>query len=312
MGFLDPQISKLQDFLIDQNDSGQYENTSSQYPDELEVWACALELINSEGISENFFSFPVLPNGIQQNRATNVTVRKTMAGVVVNNNPTFVPFDIAINGNFGMRFRKVGQVSTNSSVNPNTFNVLSQEATGEQNGVFSSDFKTGFGNTKILENLLLKSQSLDEYGGSYMLLFYNLSFNSKFLVEPINFSFNASQERGRIWSYNIMFKAIAPASAVLSSTQLASSLQTLMSYKKQNKAYAKYSGDILVLMKMDLNTYSNLLPPVLQMLNKTSISFVNGVAQALNPWHEVNSKLKNPNTVQNVIIKSDRKVLSVL
>ena len=49
---------------------------------------------------------------------------------------------------------------------------------------------------------------------SYILLYNNYAFNTSYVVDVVNSSFNQSIENNRLWFYEISLKAVAPASAV--------------------------------------------------------------------------------------------------
>jgi len=190
------------------------EEVHNKYPNEIEYYACALELVDSNGDTKSFFSFPVMPSNINIHKEGHISIQKTMAGVVVHSNPTFNPFPIQLSGNFGRRFRKimafdkkVVNESKSDAFEPigNTLTGTNQlsEAKISANASFSTDYKTGYGNMKLMEKLLLKSKELDSNSRPYRLLFYNLSFNHIYMVEMENIMFSQSRETNAIWTYSL-------------------------------------------------------------------------------------------------------------
>lgn len=240
----------------------------AKYPNEIEYYSCAFEMLNSKGESQYLFTFPIMPNSIQINQPTNTTVTKTMAGVLVQNNPTFTPFDINLNGNFGRRFRKKNkspsvavqeQDATSFSISPSAntgrniesqTNDLSAEAdmTTDFYSYFSDDYKTGYGFTKILQNLITASKGLDEYNKSNLLIFYNLSFNQQYVVEVLDRTFSQTKDLNAIWQYSVQMKAVAPASAVLSKSKINSSMTQILDFNKFNKDFDSQSSAIKTLL----------------------------------------------------------------
>src|SRR4051812_44167158 len=76
-----------------------------RYPKEFELYLCALELVDQYDNTLRYFVFPVMPSTMQETIPQLTSIKKTMAGVTVLSNPTFVPTDINISGNFGRKFR---------------------------------------------------------------------------------------------------------------------------------------------------------------------------------------------------------------
>jgi hypothetical protein len=195
------------------------------YQKEIEYYAAALELINGDGITEEFFSFPIMFKTYRENKISNTAVEKTMAGVVITANPTFVPFDIFMTGNFGRKFKKINTETPGGQPIVPT----SRAAVPVVVPVFSTEYKTGYGCYKILERIAIKSTKQDNNYLPYQLFFYNLALNSNYLVEVM--SIEPSQNRdssNMIWEYNLHLKAVALASTVKKTYK--SSLKTLANY----------------------------------------------------------------------------------
>ena len=79
---------------------------------------------------------------------------------------------------------------------------------------FETAYKSGYGLTKVLKFILEKANELDSKGRPYILLYNNYAFNTSYVVDVVNSSFNQSIENNRLWFYEISLKAVAPASAV--------------------------------------------------------------------------------------------------
>lgn len=185
------------------------------YPNEFEYYMMSFELINSNGKREDMLVFPVLPQEIRYSTNTLSSTRKTSGGVVSLFNPTFVPFSITIQGTFGKKLRILLGDSEILSVGFNLRTKLGKQAGSKPQSTFNTKIKTGYGVTKLLEQMLQKAQSLDENQKPYKLIFYDSSFNSDNVVEIETYGFSQSENSNNgWWDYSVQMKAIAPALAI--------------------------------------------------------------------------------------------------
>lgn len=174
----------------------------STFPDDFEYYLLAFELVNSNDEILRNFVFPVNPSNISIPKINNSKVTKTASGVHVVSNPSFIPFDISISGNFG---RKLRFITGNSGVLSNR--VFSKKIT--KGTPFDPSVKSGYGLCKILEEIFDESRDTDEDGNPNFLYFYNLAFNSNYVVEPTMIEFSQNTQTNRIWDYKMSFKALA-------------------------------------------------------------------------------------------------------
>lgn len=187
---------------------------NSIYPNDFEYYACALELTNSKDEIVDTLVFPVMPSSMNQQRNPINNVKKSVNGVISLINTSFTPFPINLSGNFGRKLR----ILTNSGIVP--INAVRSRITnqepleGYEGRQFSLKVKTGYGLCKYLEKMCLMAYSLDTEGKPYRLFFYNLAFNSSYMVEAPSFSFSMEQSNNMIWNYSLSLKAIAPAYSV--------------------------------------------------------------------------------------------------
>lgn len=196
--------------------------TNALFPREFEYYLISLELINSRGFTEDFFTFPVTPNSISQQDTYLTDIQKTSAGVVVNKTDTFVPKDISIAGNFGRQFKTMVNrnlvsftgilfTAVQGGVVESAKNIISNNGGAEiTSAIYSREVKTGFGCLKVLESILRRAQLKDTFGKPYVLALYNPALGNDYLVEPVNFKQSQSQEENVIWNYNLELKAVAP------------------------------------------------------------------------------------------------------
>lgn len=194
----------------------------TQWPDEFEYYLMTLELVEDEVTIETL-SFPVMPNSITISNTTTKSITRTSYGVVSLENPSFNPLDIRISGSFGRRMRYIANrdgtkatlLGVASSVAKATFPGISAAAgLLQKREEFDKNIKTGYGVSKIMENMMLKASSLSESGKPYMLFLYNFAFNSHYLVEVVNFEFSQDLSSNMMWNYNVSFRAVAPADSI--------------------------------------------------------------------------------------------------
>lgn len=212
----------------------------SLFPNDFEYYACSLELRDSFGFPVDMLVFPVMPDSIRESETAVVNIKKSAFGVVSLFNPSFIPFDISISGQFGKKLRvllgggflSLGVPLTKGEYNPPIFNTR---------------IKTGYGVIKVLERIYRTSQGLDSAGLPFKLFFFNLALNSSYLVELKHFEKSMTIQTNRVWQYSLQMKAIAPAFSVRSN--LKTSIIAIMALKKLNEGLSTLIGSISTLSK---------------------------------------------------------------
>jgi hypothetical protein len=288
----------------------------NKYPDEIEYFAMAFELIDSEGQTDSYFSFPLMPDGISISNSTNVGISKTMGGIVVNNNPTFTPFGISISGYFGKKFRKTSQ--STSLANDLKQNILKEvgdnlninsNVNSADSSQFSTEYKNGYGNTKILEKLLNKSKTLDKYSRTYRLILYNISFNQSFLVEMLPSQFHTDKSKNGMWSYSINLHALAPADAVVSKQRVLATMRSAVSEAGMRAKSTQLADLASKTLQKDFSYFTSLSRAMRDnMINKTY-----GKNMAVNGFSLISNLTSNPSSVNNLIQNvANNKIISAL
>ena len=180
---------------------------SASYPNDIEYYLCAFELLNSEG-PEGYFVFPIQPSAIQKSEPTRTNVKKSMSGITVLRNSSFIPQEISIKGNFG-RYCKL-LVDLQGSAWGATMTKV--DGVRFDTPVFSTSLKNGYGCIKVLKKILDDSQLLDKNGKPKRLFFYNMAFGESYLVvvPPSGKSFSQSEDQNMIWSYQVNMTILAP------------------------------------------------------------------------------------------------------
>lgn len=181
---------------------------SALFPDEFEYYLCAFELLDSNGRTVEYLSFPIQPNSISIRESVPVTFYTTSGGITTLSRTQYIPKQITLNGDFGRKFKiLVGR--------ENLIGFLGIfVGKGLKNGYFSKTIKTGYGVTKVLDNLLLASTKSDEQGNPYQLYFYNLAYGESYQVKILDKDLSQDMSSNMIWKYNISLKTIAPLSSL--------------------------------------------------------------------------------------------------
>jgi hypothetical protein len=197
---LDTARQEIQNLMLTVGKAG----LNAQFPNEFELYVFAIELVNSNKNTENYFVFPVNPSSISDSSTFIANVQQTFGGVSVTNTDLFVPTDVTINGNFG---RSLKFLMDQDLVN---FRALNFNITDINDRVFSERIKTGYGCYKTLEKIINKSVTLDPYGKPYSLYFYNLALNNSYLVQAMNLTPSMNQSSNMIWEYSLTLKSLLP------------------------------------------------------------------------------------------------------
>lgn len=183
---------------------------SSNFPDEFEYYLCAFELVDSNGVSLEYFLFPIMPSQIRERQPQNVNIKRTMSGISTMTSETFNPIQINISGNFGRSFKVLSgsgyiELITNFVDKIMKGNVTLKSDKEE----FDSNTKTGYGCTKILERIVNASRKLDKTSNKPLsLIFYNLALNNNYFVKIEDIEFTQDQSSNMIWNYSIQMTAI--------------------------------------------------------------------------------------------------------
>lgn len=191
------------------------------YPDEFELYVCALELTDMEGTTLKYFIFPVMPSNLEENQPEIVNIKKTAAGVTILKTPTFVPVDISLSGTFGRKFKVLlgtNYVDFIQSFQTSQGTLSANSIVSGVAQVFDDRVKTGYGCLKILEEIISDAKTVDSSGGR-RLIFYNPAFGTSYVVQPMNFKISMSQDTNMMHQYSLSMKGVAPLSAIQSAQQ---------------------------------------------------------------------------------------------
>lgn len=193
------------------------------FPSDFEFYLLALELVDSQNNTVDYFTWPILPDEIRETQQEITNIKKTMSGVNVQKNQTFVPIQISIRGDFGRRFKVLlgGQqiqfAGFGLSTKNGALSISSPSSLKEVIPQFSSFAKTGYGCVKLLEAMKQKSKKLDSYQKPFSLYLYNPILGNNYQVEFNSFVQLQDKEKyNMIPAYNFQLTAIAPLNNLFS------------------------------------------------------------------------------------------------
>lgn len=183
---------------------------NSNYPDEFEYYLCAFELVDSNGISLEYFLFPIMPSQIRERQPQNINIKRTMSGISTMTSETFNPISINISGNFGRSFKVLsgsGYVELITNFVDKIRGGTNLTNTGKDE--FDKNTKTGYGCIKILERIVNAARKLDSNSNKPVsLIFYNLALGNNYFVKIEDIEFSQDQSSNIIWNYSIQMTAI--------------------------------------------------------------------------------------------------------
>jgi len=197
------------------------------FPKDFEYYMIAFELTDSKDRVVDYFVLPVMPKSLNQSQQSLTSIRKTAGGIVTIETNTFVPVNISLSGTFGRQLRAlIGNTAANFtalafSTKSGVFNETFTSKLVEKVNVFDPQVKTGYGATKILESMLSKSRTFDEFGNPYKLYMYNPAFGDSWLVRVNSQRYHQDEATNMLWHYDIELTAIARAAQAGSKKRLA-------------------------------------------------------------------------------------------
>lgn len=222
----------------------------SLFPKDFSAALVAIELVDSNGATVDYFSWPVLPSEIREVHNELTNVRKTIGGVYVLKNTTFNPRQISLRGTFGRKFRillnnkQIELAGFRFSMANGKFKISTPFSLDNTIPQFSSFAKNGYGCIKVIEAIKEKSKQLDGYGRPHSVYFYNPILGNNYLVEFVNFSHMQDEnQHNMLPAYSIQLIAVAPLDGILSRwTNVKSALRNLSITNLQKTANALASS----------------------------------------------------------------------
>ncbi len=195
--------SNVLDLFIEKAGAVGKAGMTALYPDEFEYYLVAFEILDSQGDTVNYFSFPVMPASLKESHHEINNVKKTAGGVAVIDNGTFVPVNISMAGTFGRSFKVLAKAS-----NEGLKNLRALGFNNFHNFEFNTLLKKGYGCIKIIESIKDQSKQLDSYDKPHKLIFYNPVQGNNYLVKFVDFVHYQDMANNMIPRYELSLKAI--------------------------------------------------------------------------------------------------------
>lgn len=249
---LDDAIAKRLGFLGTLGKAG----LNTMYPKEFEYYMVALELMDSNFATKEYFIFPIMPNSISENLPQLTNIKKTTGGVSVVSSSQFVPTNITLSGTFGRSFKVLIGKTYTDLINSFSTGVTTQSVADSVVNFFDKNVKTGYGCIKILQRIIEGSRQIDGNGPNY-LVFYNLALGNSYFVKPGDITFSMSMESNMIWNYSLPIRSIAP-------------LENYKNLSKNLKSNKQLVIDDLIQKKtnMIVNSLNSALKPITNGISK--------------------------------------------
>jgi len=196
------------------------------FPNDFEFYMVSLELVDGNGDTLEFFTFPTMPRSLDQVEPQITNIKKSAGGITALSTSTFIPKPINLQGTFGRKFKVLlGQDSfdftaiRNVAQGRNIHDLSNAGAFADlaniKKAVFDPKIKTGYGAIKILQKICELSTGLEE-NKPRRLYFYNRTLSESYLVKVQELTLNQNQDQSNLlWQYNLRLMAIAPLEQII-------------------------------------------------------------------------------------------------
>lgn len=218
-------LDRAMKFFADELDQYGKMGLSVRYPRDFEYYMCALELVDENDDTVDYFMFPVMPSSISKTETEATSIQTSFAGITIFNKQGFTPDELNIQGDFGRAlkllsweedgyYKGIGLTIEDGYYTSDQVNSNFQDI---KRG-FMSGVKTGFGCIKILQSIIHKAKAHSQTGITYKLYFDNLAMGESYLVVPTKAPLVFSQDvqsSNMIWRYQLSLLIIADLKDVL-------------------------------------------------------------------------------------------------
>lgn len=220
------------------------------FPKDQEYYLLALELVDSQKNTVDYFAWPILPVELRETHVESTTISRSLASVIALKNPTFNPRQIHITGTFGRDFKlllgssSIAFAGFSFSINNGKFDITAPNLLGNTIPQLSSFAKSGYGCVKVLEAIKEKSKKLDQFQKPYTVYLYNPILGNNYVVEFNSFShLQNNSTYNMVPMYDIQLTAVASLDSVLSyGNNIKSALKNLTLSNIQKTASNVASG----------------------------------------------------------------------
>ena len=210
-------------------------------PNDFEYYVVTLELTDSKGRTVEYLTFPVNPSTIAYDSVKLTNIKKSMGGVTALDTESYYPEKISLSGMFGRKLRilispPTGSSDSIQSSSKGVFDTLKTDGLQIKTAVLDAKLKTGYGTTKILESIVRKSSSLDEYNKPNRLYLYIPPLGHSFLIKINSFQMNQEYPASNmLWRYSLSLTTLAKVSDISDENDRGSSLLKLTAFNLLQK-----------------------------------------------------------------------------
>lgn len=200
-----------------------------KYPKEFELYVIAFELVDEMFNTLKYFIFPVNPSSMEEVIPQLTNVKKTLGGITVLKNPSFVPTDITLSGSFGRGFKVLlgesyedfahsfqQRIGTDSVTGQGQFATTKQSIGNGVGELFDERIKTGYGCIKILEEIVQESKRIGTDGLQRRLIFHNPALGNSYVVTAGTLRLHQDEQKNMVWNYNLPIKSVLPLESLYS------------------------------------------------------------------------------------------------
>ena len=168
------------------------------FPREFDFYMVTLELVDYNDVTLEYFTFPINPQSMTKTQPYLKQIDRSYGAIIVNKTGMFVPQDLVIRGTFGRQFKFISREAQGG------FSVLNFS---KETNEFNTNYKSGYGCFKILQDICDKADKLDN-GHARKLFFHNLALGENYLVEVISLTPSQDVGTNMIWTYDLRLRIL--------------------------------------------------------------------------------------------------------
>jgi len=173
-------------------------------PDQFELYAMSLQVVDAQDLPVSTFIFPVLPESYRETDPSSSSSRRTLGGIHTSEMKGFMPKKISMTGTFGRSFKfNTGGLMANTG-----FGNLKylEEIKNLSHGNEPRDTATKVKNA--VKNLVKKTLGFKTTGETFKTYFFNWARNVHYVVEDLEIQYHANNQKSALWFYDLTMTAV--------------------------------------------------------------------------------------------------------
>ncbi len=208
---------------------------STAFPLEIPNYILQFKVVDSDNNTKETMQFPINPTDVQESRPYPIQVQKMHIGTSVTFNPNYQPISINLRGTFARNFkiipgRLLNEIRSESQEVvedirrvrnaqseglpvqglPFAFREFKKRRTPDSpTPELSSIVKSGYGTLNLFKRMCDYTTSVSDTGQPFFLQYINPFSGTRAFVVCNNFNISMSDQRNRIWYYNVNLTTIA-------------------------------------------------------------------------------------------------------